>query len=168
MATTSTSPTAATGGRKTAPTKSGAAAKPAAKPQAGQRPGEIIAERYRDTGYEALVGKNGENVSAAMSAGEAMLAGMAEVSQEMMTFAGDRLRQDMEIAEDFAQAKSPEELFEKQCSFAQRAAQQYAEETSKLFAMFARIQQSCWAPMQARTRQALHDLNGGDEEEAEK
>src|SRR3546814_10521340 len=90
-----------------------------------------------------------------MSAGEAMFSGLAEVSQEMMSFAGDRLRADMESAEDFAKAGSPQELFDKQCSFARRAAQQYAEETSKLICMMARIQQSCWAPMEARTREAL-------------
>ncbi|WP_193366745.1 phasin family protein [Pelagibius marinus] len=151
---------------KTAPKKAAAKAAPesAAKKAPVESPGQIIAERYRDTAYEALVGKNGENVSAVMSAGEAVLAGMAEVSQEMMTFAGDRLRQDMEVAEDFARATSPEELFEKQCSFAQRAAEQYAEETSKLIAMFARIQQSCWAPVQARTKETLHGLNGEEEE----
>jgi hypothetical protein len=154
---------------KTAP-KGGGATSSAQSPVQSpvQSPGQIIAERYRDTAYEALVGKNGETVSAVMSAGEAVLAGMAEVSQEMMTFAGDRLRQDMEVAEDFARASSPEELFEKQCSFAQRAAEQYAEETSKLIAMFARIQQSCWAPVQERTKETLHGLNGEEEEEAGK
>lgn len=155
---------AATAAKKTAPSK----AKASPGRTARRSPGEIVAERYRDTSYEALVGSNGENVSAVMSAGEAMLAGMAEVSQEMMTFAGDRLRQDIEIAEDFSKVKSPEELFEKQCSFAQRAAQQYAEETSKLLAMMARIQQSCWAPMQERTKVALHDLNGEGEADTEK
>src|SRR3546814_10432504 len=58
--------------------------------------GTLIAERYRDTAYEGLVGKNGENVSAAMSAGEAMFSGLAEVSPEMMSFAGDRLRADID------------------------------------------------------------------------
>lgn len=145
------------GAAKSAPKSDGATG-------AIESPGQIIAERYRDTAYEALVGKNGENVSAVMSAGEAVLAGMAEVSQEMMTFAGDRLRQDMEVAEDFARSASPEELFEKQCSFAQRAAEQYAEETSKLIAMFARIQQSCWAPVRERTKETLHGLNGEEEE----
>ncbi|HEY9548954.1 MAG TPA: phasin family protein [Kiloniellaceae bacterium] len=130
--------------------------------------GTLIAERYRDTAYEGLDGKNGENVSAAMSAGEAMFSGLAEVSQEMMSFAGDRLRADMESAEDFAKAGSPQELFEKQCSFARRAAQQYAEETSKLIGMMARIQQSCWAPMEERTKAALHSLNGAGDGEAEK
>ena len=76
--------------KKAAP-KRGGATSPAQSP--AQSPGQIIAERYRDTAYEALVGKNGETVSAVMSAGEAALAGMAEVSQEMMTFAGDRPRQ---------------------------------------------------------------------------
>ena len=131
-------------------------------------PGTLIAERYRDTAYEALVGKNGENVSAVMTAGEAMFAGMAEISQEMMTFAGERLRHDIETAEDFAKAQSPEELFEKQCSFAQRAAQQYAEETSKLIRMMARIQQSCWKPVEERTKAALHGLNGEGKDGGEK
>lgn len=168
-----TARTESTTTQKTAPKKA-AAAKTATKTNSGgakaplQTPGEIIAERYRDTGYEALVGKNGENVSAVMTAGEAALAGMAEVSQEMMTFAGERLRQDMESAEDFAKAQSPEELFEKQCSFAQRAAQQYAEETSKLIAMFARIQQSCWAPVQECTKATLHGIPGADGEEKAK
>jgi hypothetical protein len=146
--------------------KKSAAPNPAAKTKAEtaasaeSSPGTLVAERYRDTTYEALVGKNGENVTAVMSAGEAMFAGMAEMSQEMMTFAGDRLRQDIETAEDFAKATSPEELFEKQCSFAQRAAQQYAEETSKLIRMMARIQQSCWKPVEECTKAALHGMNG--------
>lgn len=163
MATASTETTAT---KKTTAAKSAAkASAKAASDTAFQSPGQIIAERYRDTAYEALVGKNGENVSLMMSAGEAMLAGMAEVSQEIMTFAGDRLRQDLETAEDFAKSGSPEELFEKQCSFAQRAAQQYAEETSRLIAMFARIQQSCWSPMQECTKTALHGMNGGEKDE---
>ncbi len=166
MATTSTTSTVSKKSPAAKAAATGAKA-PGRKKAAEASPGQILAERYRDTGYEALVGTNGENVSAVMSASEVMLAGLAEVSQEMMTFAGDRLRQDLEIAEDFAKAKSPEELFEKQCSFAQRAAQQYAEETSKFFAMFARIQQSCWAPMQERTKQALHDLNGGESDSGE-
>ena len=157
-----TTPSTSTGSKKNTAAQ---AAAPAAKASTTTSPGQIIAERYRDTSYEALVGKNGENVTAAMSAGEAMLAGLAEVSQEMMTFAGDRLRQDLELAEDFAKAQSPEEIFDKQCSFAQRAAQHYAEETSRLFGMFARIQQAAWAPMQERTRQALHDLNGEEEKD---
>jgi len=156
----------ATARTETASAKKSAASNPAAKmkPEATPAPeasaGTLIAERYRDTAYETLVGKNGENVTAVMSAGEAMFAGMAEVSQEMMTFAGERLRQDIETAEDFAKASSPEELFEKQCSFAQRAAQQYAEETSKLIRMMARIQQSCWKPVEECTKAALHGMNG--------
>lgn len=152
---------------KSSAARSQSAGNSTGKPAAGtagqgarQNPGEIIAERYRDTPYEGLVGRNGESVSAAMSAGEAVFAGMAEVSQEMMAFAGSRLRADMETAEDFAKAGSPEELFEKQCAFAKRAAEHYAEETSKLIAMMARIQQSCWAPMEACTKAALNGLDG--------
>src|SRR3546814_10977555 len=103
-----------------------------------------------------------------MSAGEAMFSGLAEVSQEMMSFANVRLRAEMECAEDFAKANSPEDLFEKQCSFARQAARQYAEETSKLIGMFARIQQSCWAPMEACTKAALHGIDGAVDGEEKK
>lgn len=158
MATARTETTA----RKPASTAAKAAEAGAASPQAALTAGTILAERYRDTAYESLMGRNGENVTAMMSASEAMFSGLAEVSQEMMDFANQRLRADIECAEVFAQANSPEDLFEKQCSFARRAAQQYAEETSKLIGMMARIQQSCWAPMEACTRAALHGLNGAD------
>jgi len=135
---------------KSATKSTGKSAAKASLKAGGATPGEIIAERYRDTAYEALVGRNGESVSAAMSAGEAV-------------FAGSRLRDDMETAEDFAKAGSPEEFFEKQCSFAKRAAEHYAEETSKLIAMFARIQQSCWAPMEACTKAALNGIGEKDD-----
>src|SRR3546814_2630011 len=96
------------------------------------------------------------------------LSDLAEVSQEMMSFANVRLRAEMECAEDFAKANSPEDLFEKQCSFARQAARQYAEETSKLIGMFARIQQSCWAPMEACTKAALHGIDGAVDGEEKK
>ena len=130
--------------------------------------GTILAERYRDAAYQALAGKNGEHVTAVMSASEAMFNGLAEMHQEMMDFAGARLRADMECAEDFTKASSPEDLFEKQCSFARRASQHYAEETSKLIGMMARIQQSCWAPMEQCTKQALHGLNGAEDDSKKK
>jgi len=157
----------ATARTETAAENKPAAAKTTAKKAAEQAvsPGTILAERYRDTGLESLVGRNGENVTAVMTAGEAMLAGMAEISQEMMAFAGERLRQDLETAEDFAKVSSPEELFDKQCSFAQRAAQHYAEETSKLIGMMARIQQSCFSPMQSCTKTVLKGMNGNGKSE---
>lgn len=145
--------------KKTASAAAARASEAAEQTESAFNAGTIIAERYRDTAYEAFVGKNGENVTAVMSASEAMFSGLAQMSQEILGFAGTRLQADMECAEDFARAKSPEELFEKQCSFARRAAEQYAEETSKLIAMMARIQQSCWAPMEERTKAALHGLD---------
>jgi len=157
----------ATARTETTPTKkAAAAATETAAETAGA--GTVLAERYRDAAYQALAGKNGEHVTAVMSASEAMFSGLAEMSQEMMDFAGARLRADMESAEDFAKASSPEELFEKQCSFARRASQHYAEQTSKLIGMMARIQQSCWAPMERCTKQALHGLNCAEDEEKKK
>lgn len=160
----------ATARTETTPTKKTAAAavKTAEKTGEAATAGTILAERYRDTAYEALVGQNGEHVTAVMNAGEAMFSGLAEISQEMMDFAGARLQADIECAEDFAKAKTPEDLFEKQCSFARRASQHYAEETSKLIGMMARIQQSCWAPMEQCTKQALHDMNGAEDDAKKK
>ena len=109
--------------------------------------------------YEAMLGSNGENLSAVMSASEAMFAGMAEVSQEVMTFAGERVRKNIETSEELIKAKDPEEIFDKQCTIARYAAEQYIEETSKLMAMMARITRDCWAPMEKRTKSALHEIN---------
>lgn len=118
--------------------------------------------------YEAMLGSNGENISAVMSASEAMFAGMAEVSQEMMNFAGERVRKNLETSEELIKAKDPEEIFEKQCTIARYAAEQYIEETSKLMAMMARITRDCWAPVEKRTKSALHDMNGNNGNGAEK
>ncbi len=109
--------------------------------------------------YEALLGSNGDNFSAMMSASEAMFAGMAEVSQEMMTFAGARMRHNIQSSEELMHSKDPEEIFEKQCTIARYAAEQYVEETSKLMAMMARITRECWAPVEKRTKSALHEIN---------
>jgi hypothetical protein len=157
----------ATARTETTPTKKPAAAATETPAETAEA-GTVLAERYRDAAYQALAGKNGEHVTAVMSASEAMFSGLAEMSQELMDFAGARLRADMESAEDFAKASSPEELFEKQCSFARHASQHYAEQTSKLIGMMARIQQSCWAPMEECTKQALHGLNGAEDGEKKK
>jgi hypothetical protein len=161
----------ATARTETSPTRKPASAtaeKTAETAQATAEAGTVLAERYRDAAVQALAGKNGEHVTAVMSASEAMFSGLAEMSQELMDFAGARLRADMECAEDFSKASSPEELFEKQCSFARHASQHYAEQTSKLIGMMARIQQSCWAPMENCTKQALHGLNGAEGKDEEK
>lgn len=160
---TETAPT-----KKPAPAAEKTAEKTADAVSESASAGILLAERYRDTAYEALAGKNGEHVTAVMSASEAMFSGLAEMSQEMVDFAGARLRADMECAEDFTKAKSPEDLFEKQCSFARRASEHYAAETSKLIGMMARIQQSCWAPMEQCTKQALQGLNGAEGEDKKK
>ncbi len=118
--------------------------------------------------YEAFLGSNGENINAVMSASEAMFAGMAEVGQEVMTFAGERMRQNLESSEALIKSKDPEEIFEKQCTIARYAAEQYVEETSKLMAMMARISRDCWAPVEKRTKSALHDMNGNNGNGAEK
>jgi hypothetical protein len=161
----------ATARTETPPTKKpapAAAEKTAETAQATAEAGTILAERYRDAAVQALAGKNGEHVTAVMSASEAMFNGLAEMSQEMIDFAGARLRADMESAEDFSKAASPEDLFEKQCTFARHASQHYAEQTSKLIGMMARIQQSCWAPMDQCTKQALHGLNGAEGDDKKK
>lgn len=118
--------------------------------------------------YEAMLGSNGENISAVMSASEAMFSGMAEVSQEVMNFAGERVRKNLETSEELIKAKDPEEIFEKQCTIARYAAEQYIEETSKLMTMMARITRDCWAPVEKRTKSALHDMNGNNGNGAEK
>ncbi|NIA71747.1 phasin family protein [Pelagibius litoralis] len=154
--------------RKQTTSSSNPSPSPAGESQAGVQTGIPGVSLPGAPSYEAVLGSNGENISAAMSASEAMFAGMAEVSQEVMTFAGERMRKNIETSEELIKSKDPEEIFEKQCTIARYAAEQYIEETSKLMTMMARITRDCWAPVEQRTKSALHDIgtngNGAEKE----
>ena len=95
---------------------------------------------------------NGEALAAMIKANEAMLAGYVAMQQEIAEFSNGRLRQDMENQEALTQCGDLQEAFRLQAEFAQKAMQQYAQETAKLIELSARIGRECWGPFEDATR----------------
>lgn len=105
----------------------------------------------------ALWGPNGDNFDAVVKANEALASGMAAWGQEVMTFANRRLAENMQRSESLLQCKDPESAFRLGCDFAKTASEQYLEETERFVKLVARISRDCWAPLEKRTQEALHE-----------
>jgi hypothetical protein len=108
----------------------------------------------------ALLGNNGENFEAIVRANEALASGMAAWGQEVMGFASKRLSENMKRSESLMQCKDPEQAFDLTCDFARKATEQYLEEANKLLGLVSDISRSCWTPLERRTKEALHGMNG--------
>ena len=73
----------------------------------------------------AFVAGNGEGIETAMESQRAVMDGMAEISQEVMTFMSHRLQEDMEASKSLMACKTPEEAFHVQRRFAETATREY-------------------------------------------
>ena len=105
----------------------------------------------------ALWAPNGDTLEAVVKANEALASGMAAWGQEVMTFANRRLAENMQRSESLFQCKDPEAAFRLGCDFAKTASEQYLEETDRFIKLAARISRDCWAPLEKRTQDALHE-----------
>lgn len=109
--------------------------------------------------FGSLVDANGETFKAIMKANEAMLEGMAAVGREIIEFRTERTRRDLETSESLLHCNDLEEAFRLQCDYAREASQQYFEEAGRLMSLTAKIAQDAWAPLEDRTREALHGVH---------
>ncbi len=80
-----------------------------------------------------------------------------------MGFASKRLGENLKRSESLVQCKDVKQAFDLNMGFAQRATEQYLDEANKLLGLATQISRNCWAPLQARTKETLHSLNGDDE-----
>jgi hypothetical protein len=110
------------------------------------------------TDYQALLKSNGETFEALFKANESMLEGMTALSRELFDFGNRRLRQEMELSEKLLQCQDAEEAFEISSSFAQRTTEQYLAEANRIFEIATSVSRKCWAPLEHRTRDVLHDI----------
>jgi len=106
-----------------------------------------------------LVDANGANLAAFVKTGEAMLAGMTAIGQEMMQFATARVRDSMALSGSVMQCGDPNEAFRLECDFARDATRQYLDEATKLFGLAADLSQRSWAPIEGLTKANLDRLN---------
>ena len=104
---------------------------------------------------------NDEALAAMVRANEVLLQGMTEMQREIVEFGNARLRHDIETQEALSQCQDLEQAFKVQAEFAQKAFQQYSEETAKLMALSAKIGRECWGPFTEVTRATLQKTGTG-------
>lgn len=100
---------------------------------------------------------DGESLAAMIKANEVMLVGLVEMQREVAAFGNARLRQGMETQEALIHCSDLQEAFRLQVDFAQKAMQHYAEETSKLMELSAKVGRECWGPFEDATRVTPQD-----------
>lgn len=102
----------------------------------------------------------GEAVEAVVRSNGALASGMTAIGQEVMNFANRRFGENVARTESFMHCKDAEEAFSLSCDFAQKAATQYLEETSRILALANEVTRAYWEPLEEQTRRTLRDMNG--------
>ncbi len=108
----------------------------------------------------AFVAGSGEGIETAMESQRAVLDGMTEISQEVMTFMSHRFQEDMEASQSLMACTTPEEAFHVQRRFAETATREYFDEARKVMELAARVARDGWAPVERRTAETLKAGNG--------
>ena len=112
------------------------------------------------TPMAAFMASNGDGIGVALESQRAVMDGMAEIGQEMMTFVNRRFQEDMEVSRLLLECKTPEEAFDVQRRFAETATRAYFEEVRKVMELAAKVARDGWAPVERRTAEALKKANG--------
>ena len=104
--------------------------------------------------FEAAWAPNGEYLSALLKANQALASGMASLGQEVLAFAGTRMRRNFKISETLLNCKDLDEVFRVQIQHTQVANAQYLEEANKLLILAGQVHHSCWASLEAGAKEA--------------
>ena len=111
--------------------------------------------------YQLLIDGNSDNLAAVMRSSEAVLQGMASLGNEVVSFAGKRIEENMATSQDLTQCRDVEQAFRLQCDFARKATEQYLEEARKMMDLASSMARESFTPFEERTRQTLRRMNGG-------
>lgn len=71
------------------------------------------------------------------------LAGMGQIQRDYLTFIGERMRKDIEIAKRMAECRDVQAAMELQSAFVETARDDYMDEAHKLLAMGRELTESC-------------------------
>lgn len=71
------------------------------------------------------------------------LVGMGKLQRDYLSFLGERMRKDVEIAKRMAECRDFKAAMELQTAFVETAREDYVEEAQKLFAMSRELAESC-------------------------
>ena len=108
---------------------------------------------------DAIIDENQANLAAFVEANEAIMAGMATLSAEVVGFGTKRLRDNMERTESLLACRDPEQAFRMQCEFFEQATQQYLDQANQVMTIMTAITQNFLAPLEERTKATLRELN---------
>lgn len=98
----------------------------------------------------AMIQFNERAIEGAMTAGEAMIKGMAALSEAMFSFARTRLQEDLTTYQTLMhRCGSPGEVYDCQRQFAEQATSQYLDMANKLMSLAGRFAGSAWTPIHA-------------------
>lgn len=104
--------------------------------------------------YEALWDANGEYANALLQASQVFVNGMASVSYEVLSFAGERMQRNFEISETLLHCNGFDDALRIQLQHAQSATQEYFDEANKLLNLATQINRDCWAPLESHAEAA--------------
>jgi hypothetical protein len=108
---------------------------------------------------DAIIDENQANLAAFVEANEAIMAGMATLSAEVVGFGTKRLRDNIERTESLLACRDPEQAFRVQCEFFEQATQQYLDQANQVMTIMTAITQNFLAPFEERTKATLRELN---------
>jgi len=108
---------------------------------------------------DAIMDENQANLAAFVEANEAIMAGMATLSAEVVGFGTKRLRDNIERTETLLACRDPEQAFRMQCEFFEQATQQYLDQANQVMTIMTAITQNFLAPLEERTKATLRELN---------
>ncbi len=127
--------------------------------QAAATPATGIAATGFD--YRALIDGSGDNMAAVMKSSEAVLQGMANLGNEVASFASKRIEENMATSQDLSQCRDVEQAFRLQCDYTRKATEQYLEEARKIMELASSMARESFTPFEERTRETLRRMNGG-------
>lgn len=116
--------------------------------------------------YAAMATLSGNAVHAFLEAGNTMMKAMAEMNEEVASFANSRWREHVERSEALMKCSDPAAAFGLHVDFAQKATQQYLEEASRLMALATQLSGKCWEQLQSSARDAMAPAAAADKNEA--
>ena len=101
----------------------------------------------------------GRNMEVATRAARAYFNGATKLNQELMEFASNRIKKDIETAQVMMTSKNSEETFHHQAEFVENAIRDYAEEASNILNFAADIAHDTLAPVEKHTEEVLHTID---------
>jgi len=99
------------------------------------------------------------NLAATTRAAQACFNGAAKFNQELLGFANERVKKDVESASSFMSSKTSEEAFHTQAKFVEEMIRDYADEASKILHLAADLAKEALTPVEERAEQVLHYID---------